>query len=124
MRFMGMRPCLALCRIAVESRPSVESSLRTRCVTRKAQVCDVLPCWHVACILCETAHTNRNRPSVESSAMEFMLLIWDELDDVAHACRHVASTTVSEVAQVSAPLVTALVAAAATFWGGIRDFLP
>ena len=56
--------------------------------------------------------------------MEFMLLIWDELDDMAHACRHVASTTVSEVTQVAAPVVTALIAATASFWGGVRDLLP
>ena len=53
--------------------------------------------------------------------MEFMLLIWDELDDWAHACRHVASTAVAEVAEVAAPLATALVATVATFWGALRD---
>jgi hypothetical protein len=55
--------------------------------------------------------------------MEFMLLIWDELDDWAHACRHVASTTVSEVAQVGSPLVTALLAGTAAFWGACQDLL-
>jgi len=43
--------------------------------------------------------------------MEFMLLIWDELDDWTHACRHVAGSAVAEVAVISvpfgAPLATA-----------------
>jgi hypothetical protein len=56
--------------------------------------------------------------------MEFMLLLWDELDDYAHACRHLASTAVSEVADVAAPLVTALVATAATFWGSFKELMP
>jgi hypothetical protein len=60
--------------------------------------------------------------------MEFMLLLWDELDDWAHACRHVASTAMSEVAagaaHVGAPLATALIAATATFWSAIRDLIP
>ena len=56
--------------------------------------------------------------------MEFMLLLWDELDDWAHACRHVAGTTVSEVVQVGSPLATALIAGTAAFWGTIRDLMP
>jgi len=45
--------------------------------------------------------------------MEFLLLWWDDLDDFAHACRHLATSAISEVAEVSAPLVTSLSAAAA-----------
>ena len=56
--------------------------------------------------------------------MEFMLLLWDELDDWAHACRHVASITMSEVAHVASPLATALIAGTAVFWGAWRDLLP
>jgi hypothetical protein len=33
--------------------------------------------------------------------MEFFLHWWDELDDVAGACRHVATTAVSEAAALS-----------------------
>jgi hypothetical protein len=55
--------------------------------------------------------------------MEFMLLLWDEMDDWAHACRHIASTTVSEVAQMPAPLAAAVMTGLATFWGGFRDLL-
>lgn len=56
--------------------------------------------------------------------MEFFLLLWDELDDWAHACRHVAGTAVAEVAQVAAPLATTLIAASASFWGAFRGLLP
>ena len=37
--------------------------------------------------------------------MERLLLLWDELDDLAYACRHVAAAAVEEVGAVSAPLV-------------------
>jgi hypothetical protein len=56
--------------------------------------------------------------------MEFMLLLWDELDDWVHACRHLASTAAYEVADVAAPLATALVATVATFWGTFRELMP
>ena len=55
--------------------------------------------------------------------MEVMLLLWDELDDWAHACRHLATTAIAEVADLSAPFATALIAGTAAFWGGFRDFL-
>jgi hypothetical protein len=45
--------------------------------------------------------------------MEFLLLWWDELDDLAHACRHLATSAFSEVAAASAPLATGLSAAGA-----------
>jgi hypothetical protein len=56
--------------------------------------------------------------------MEVMLLIWDELDDWAHACRHLATSAATEVADVVAPLATALLASAATFWGAFRGISP
>lgn len=40
--------------------------------------------------------------------MEFLLLWWDDLDDFAHACRHLATSAFSEVAAASAPLFTSL----------------
>jgi hypothetical protein len=50
--------------------------------------------------------------------MEMFLHLWDELDDVAGACRHVATSTVVEIAAVAAPLIAAaaelLLAGAAT----------
>ncbi|MDE2049403.1 MAG: hypothetical protein KGL45_16790 [Gammaproteobacteria bacterium] len=36
--------------------------------------------------------------------MEFFLHFWDELDDVAGACRHVATTALAEAASLSTPL--------------------
>ncbi|MEP7245414.1 MAG: hypothetical protein ABI885_17310 [Gammaproteobacteria bacterium] len=73
--------------------------------------------------------------------MECLLLLWDELDDWAGACRHVAGSAVAEVAVLSAPLAatgsaaavwflmphpwvnTALVAGVATAWGVYRHVL-
>ena len=37
--------------------------------------------------------------------MEFLLHFWDELDDVAGACRHVATTAIAEAAALSTPLL-------------------
>jgi len=39
--------------------------------------------------------------------MEFFLHWWDELDDVAGLCRHVATSTASEIAAGAAPLIAA-----------------
>jgi hypothetical protein len=46
--------------------------------------------------------------------MEFLLLWWDELDDLTHACRHLASAAITEVAASSGPLVTGI--SAVTAW--------
>ena len=56
--------------------------------------------------------------------MEIMLLLWDELDDWTHACRHLASSAISEVADVAAPLATALLAGTTAFWGLFRHLGP
>jgi hypothetical protein len=45
--------------------------------------------------------------------MEFLLLWWDDLDDLTHACRHLATSALAEVAAASAPLVTGLSAVSA-----------
>jgi hypothetical protein len=73
--------------------------------------------------------------------MEFLLHLWDELDDLAGACRHVATSTASEAVALSAPLVAAasalgvwmllpqfrlnaaLLVPTATFWGTYRHLL-
>lgn len=39
--------------------------------------------------------------------MELFLHLWDELDDVMGACRHVATSTAAEVVSVAAPLIAA-----------------
>lgn len=44
--------------------------------------------------------------------MERLLLLWDELDDIAAACRHLALATAGEVTALGGPL-----AAAASFLG-------
>ena len=45
--------------------------------------------------------------------MEFLLLWWDDLDDLTHACRHLATSAVSELADALAPHATGLTAVAA-----------
>ena len=42
--------------------------------------------------------------------MEFLLHLWDELDDLTAACRHVTVATVDEMAQLSGAVTTALTA--------------
>jgi hypothetical protein len=50
--------------------------------------------------------------------MEFLLLGWDDLDDLTHACRHLATQAFSELVEMSyaaVPLLaTALAALSAT----------
>jgi len=50
--------------------------------------------------------------------MEFFLHLWDELDDLAGVCRHVATATAAEVIASAAPLIATasavLLAGAAT----------
>lgn len=53
--------------------------------------------------------------------MEFMLLVWDELDDWFGAGRHVAGELVSEIGAVAAPLGTALLAGTAMAWAIISE---
>jgi hypothetical protein len=36
--------------------------------------------------------------------MEFLLLWWDEIDDLAQACRHLAHAAIDETTTLSAPL--------------------
>ncbi len=45
--------------------------------------------------------------------MEIFLNLWDELDDLAGACRHVATSTAIELASVARPIATAVVTTAA-----------
>ena len=33
--------------------------------------------------------------------MEFLLLWWDDLDDITHACRHLVTTAFSELARIA-----------------------
>lgn len=45
--------------------------------------------------------------------MEIFLHLWDELDDLAGACRHVAASAAAEVAALSRPLKSAAFCAGA-----------
>ena len=45
--------------------------------------------------------------------MEFLLLWWDDFDDFAHACRHLATAAISEVADVASSRATGLTVMAA-----------
>lgn len=47
--------------------------------------------------------------------MERLLLLWDELDDLAGACRHLALAAADEFAGVAAPIA----AAASALAGGL-----
>ncbi len=45
--------------------------------------------------------------------MEIFLNLWDELDDLAGACRHIATSTAIELASVARPFATRVVTTAA-----------
>jgi hypothetical protein len=47
--------------------------------------------------------------------MERLLLLWDELDDLAWACRHLAASAAGEVAGLGSPVAVA----AATLGGAL-----
>ena len=44
--------------------------------------------------------------------MEIFLNLWDELDDLAHACRHIATSFVLEAAELARPLPVLLLTTA------------
>ena len=52
--------------------------------------------------------------------MEFLLLWWDDLDDLTHACRHLATSEVSELAEAA----TAPFAASLSVLGGLAPATP
>jgi hypothetical protein len=56
-----------------------------------------------------------------AALMEFLLLWWDDLDDLTHACRHLATSAFSELAEAAsaaAPLATGL--SALVTWALLR----
>ena len=59
--------------------------------------------------------------------MEFFLHLWDEIDDLTGACRHVATSAAAEVLASAAPLIAAVssvfLAGAATLLLGHRQLL-
>ena len=60
--------------------------------------------------------------------MEFFLHLWDELDDVVSACRHLATETAGEVLSSAAPLIAtasvALIAGATTLLLAAQRYVP
>jgi hypothetical protein len=48
--------------------------------------------------------------------MEFLLLWWDNFDDLTHACRHLATSVASELAEAAtAPFISTFSAMTAWF---------
>ena len=57
---------------------------------------------------CVSARTVRaRRAAVQCPRVEFLLHLWDELDDIAGVCRHLAASTAAEVVATAAPLIAA-----------------
>ena len=56
--------------------------------------------------------------------MEIFLNLWDELDDLVGACRHVATSTAIELASVARPAFTLAVTLAAAPFGWWLKLVP
>lgn len=56
--------------------------------------------------------------------MEIFLNLWDELDDLAGACRHIATSTAAELAGVARPLAALVIGSATSFWSAVWGFIP
>jgi len=50
--------------------------------------------------------------------MERLLLLWDDLDDLAWACRHVAASAAGELAGLGSPLAVAAATVGGAFLAG------
>ena len=55
--------------------------------------------------------------------MEIFLNLWDELDDLAGACRHIATSFAIEAASLARPAATVLLTAAAAPLGWLARSL-
>jgi len=53
--------------------------------------------------------------------MEIFLNLWDEIDDFAGACRHIATSFAVEAAALSRPMAASLIALAAAPLGWISS---
>jgi len=53
--------------------------------------------------------------------MEIFLNLWDELDDLAGACRHIATSVAVEAAALAGPAATLLLTAAAAPLGWLSS---
>jgi hypothetical protein len=48
--------------------------------------------------------------------MEFFLLLWDEIDDLSAACRHMTTCAVDEVSEVTGVVTAAVVTLAVSLF--------
>lgn len=55
--------------------------------------------------------------------MEVFLHLWDELDDLGSVCRHVATSTASEIVEGAAPLLAAVSALGVGLIDGLQRHL-
>ena len=58
--------------------------------------------------------------------MEILLNLWDELDDLAHACRHLATSFALEAAALARPLAALLLTTAtvpATWLASLKNLI-
>ena len=55
---------------------------------------------------CDFQHSTLSYFLARLTPMEFLLLWWDDLDDLTHMCRHLAASAFSEVAEYVASLTT------------------
>ena len=76
---------------------------------------------HGACGVCEIEHGCSGVACVKSVRMEIFLNLWDELDDLAGACRHIATSTVIELASVARPAATLIVTLVAAGFGWLLE---
>jgi len=56
--------------------------------------------------------------------MEIFLNLWDELDDLVGACRHLATSTAIELASIAGPAFTLIVTLAAAPFGWFLKLAP
>jgi len=68
--------------------------------------------------VCERTHVIRPREQLESRSMERLLLLWDDLDDVTAAFRHIARSAIDEAIAAAPPIATLAAALIAFFVGG------
>jgi hypothetical protein len=55
---------------------------------------------------CDFQHATLSSFLATLPPMEFLLLWWDDLDDLTHMCRHLAASAFSEVAEYVSSLAT------------------
>jgi hypothetical protein len=64
--------------------------------------------------VCEVEHSGLKRLLVQSSRMERLLLLWDELDDLTGAARHLVANAANSLGALSPAVISA--ASALAIW--------